>query len=75
LLHQHLQLVKLGVASCKVAKQWRLVQKLDWIKVNQETYRQWFPVAVCADAPIRAQRCRLSWKLLPARAVIRHAPP
>jgi hypothetical protein len=26
LLHQHLQLVKLGVAGCKVARQWRLVQ-------------------------------------------------
>jgi hypothetical protein len=26
LLHQHLQLVELGVAGCKVAKQWRLVQ-------------------------------------------------
>jgi hypothetical protein len=26
LLHQHLQLVELGVVGCKVAKQWRLVQ-------------------------------------------------
>jgi hypothetical protein len=27
LLHQHFQLVKLGVAGCKVAKQWWLVSK------------------------------------------------
>jgi hypothetical protein len=26
LLHQHLQLVELGVAGCKVARQWRLLQ-------------------------------------------------
>jgi hypothetical protein len=26
LLHQHFQLVELGVAGCKVARQWRLVQ-------------------------------------------------
>jgi hypothetical protein len=26
LLHQHLHLVKFGVAGCKVARQWRLVQ-------------------------------------------------
>jgi hypothetical protein len=26
LLHQHLQPVKLGVAGCNVAGQWRLVQ-------------------------------------------------
>jgi hypothetical protein len=26
LLHQHLQLVELGIAGCKVVKQWRLVQ-------------------------------------------------
>jgi hypothetical protein len=31
LLHQHFQLVKLGVAGCKVAKQWRLVSKPNWI--------------------------------------------
>jgi hypothetical protein len=54
LLHQHLQLVKLGVTGCKVARQWRLIQKLDWIRVNQRIYRQWSPAAVCADAPIRA---------------------
>jgi hypothetical protein len=27
LLHQHFQLVKLGVAGCKVARQWWLVSK------------------------------------------------
>jgi hypothetical protein len=75
LLHQHLQLVKLGVAGCKVARQWRLVQKLDWIRVNQGIYRQSSPPVACADAPIRAQRCQLSWKPLPACAGIRHAPP
>jgi hypothetical protein len=26
LLHQHLQPVKLGIAGCNVARQWRLVQ-------------------------------------------------
>jgi hypothetical protein len=26
LLHQHLQLVELGVTGCKVARQWQLVQ-------------------------------------------------
>jgi hypothetical protein len=26
LLHQHLQLVELGIAGCKVVKQWWLVQ-------------------------------------------------
>jgi hypothetical protein len=26
LLHQHLQLVELGVTGCKVARKWRLVQ-------------------------------------------------
>jgi hypothetical protein len=26
LLHQHLQLVKLGVTGCNITKKWRLVQ-------------------------------------------------
>jgi hypothetical protein len=26
LFHQHLQLVELGVASCSMTRQWRLVQ-------------------------------------------------
>jgi hypothetical protein len=29
LLHQHFQLVKLGVAGCKVARQWRLVSRVE----------------------------------------------
>jgi hypothetical protein len=29
LLHQHLQLVKLGVAGCNITKQWRLVSKVE----------------------------------------------
>jgi hypothetical protein len=29
LLHQHFQLVKLGVAGYKIARQWRLVSKLE----------------------------------------------
>jgi hypothetical protein len=29
LLHQHFELVKLGVTGCKVAKQWRLVSKAE----------------------------------------------
>jgi hypothetical protein len=34
LLHQHFQVVKLGAAGCKAARQWRLVQRLDWIRVD-----------------------------------------
>jgi hypothetical protein len=30
LLHQHLQLVKLGVAGCNITEQWRLVSKVEW---------------------------------------------
>jgi hypothetical protein len=29
LLYQHLQLVQLGVAGCKVARQWWLVSKVE----------------------------------------------
>jgi hypothetical protein len=34
LLHQHFQLVKLGIAGCKIARQWQLVSKIE-LEVNQ----------------------------------------
>jgi hypothetical protein len=30
LLHQHLQLVKLGVAGCNIIGQWQVVSKVEW---------------------------------------------
>jgi hypothetical protein len=53
LLHQHFQLVKLGIVGCKVARQWRLVSKvgLDWRSIKG-IYRRWLPATVCVGPPI-----------------------
>jgi hypothetical protein len=38
LLHQHLQLVKLGVAGCNITKQWRLVSKVELDQSQSKGY-------------------------------------
>jgi hypothetical protein len=38
LLHQHFQLVKLSVAGCKIARQWRLVSKVELDQSQSKGY-------------------------------------
>jgi hypothetical protein len=38
LLHQHLQLVKLGVAGCNITKQWQLVSKVELDQSQSKGY-------------------------------------